>query len=639
MRDRDAAERLRVWLSQRQNWVLGLDCETNALPPQHRDFRVRAVQIADADTAWVLDVESLGTELVAALIRGHRTWVAQFAGVAEVPFLHHGVPGALRLDEDEPHVVELQTLLAWFDPRTLVPAGKDGIDPRLSRPRGLKDNTTRWLTPVLAEVEAEMHAWFHEHAPKGHRTPKKAKAWGFANIPVDSELYQLYSGLDPLMAVRLWNMMIETIQRRGVVHSLMDDLRTQWDCDRAVLRGLPVDEAYVRWLDRKLRSVVDEAAEHLARLGIKPSGSGPQVGEAFARLGVQSPKQSPKTGKPSWDKEVLKALAKRGPGDPGGWLAQRIIEVRQATKFHAAYVQPMLDALELDGHVHCDLRALGTVTGRMSAARPAIQQLPKKDTRVRAAYGGRLGWVFVSCDLAQGEPRTMAALSGDPNLIADIEAGDINNAVTAAAFGHAFDPSEGKVAGTPSYLMRQGGKAGFLAKVYGAGIGRLATTIGTDDPATRAINDRWEQRYSVMFERFARLNQGVKITLANGFEVPLWDRYTVDDETGELLVYPKPSRKAGNYETQGTQKLYLNQAWRRMVARGWSWALAMFVHDEILLLVPEFMAEAARRDLEECMTFDIGNGVTMLCEATIDGPTWLPQPSDFDLRELEAVEI
>jgi DNA polymerase family A len=627
------------WMKLRKDHILGLDSETNALPPQHPDFRVRAVQIADRHTVWVLDVETLGTKLIAPLLHAHRTWVAQYPGIAEIPFLHHGVPRSLRLDEDEPHIVDLQPLLAWFEPRTLIPSGsgkESGTDPRLRYGRGLKETTTRLLTPVLEETEAAMHEWFRLNAPKGQRTPKSFKAWGFANVPFDNETYQVYSALDAVMTVRLWELMLLTVMARGVLPSVMNDLRDQWDCDRAVLRGLPVDGPYAKWLDGELRTVIVNAAVELMEHGIKPTGMGPQVGQAFAALGVRSPKASPKTGAPSWDKEVLKELAKLD--NAAGRLAQMIINVRQATKFHAAYVQPMLDALELDGRVHCDLRTLGTVTGRMSASRPAIQQLPKKDTRVRAAYGGVPGWSFVSCDLAQGEPRTMAALSGDPNLVHDVMNTDINNAVTTTAFGETFDPAQGKTAGTPHYLMRQGGKAGFLAKVYGAGIGRLSGTIGVDEQMTRAIDDRWRERYGVMFERFGRLNRGIKITLANGFEVPLWDRFTVDDN-GAPIVYPKPSRKAGNYETQGTQKLYLMHAWRQMRARGWSWALAMFVHDEILLHVPDIMAEQAKQDLEECMTFDIGNGVTMQCEAEINGRTWLPQPSDFDLRELEVIEI
>jgi DNA polymerase-1 len=629
---------LLMWMRERADQVLGLDSETNAESPWGPAFQVRAVQIADRDTSWVIDVESIGADMVAKLVHAHRHWVAQFPGIAEIPFLARGLPGSVRLDEDEPHIVDLQPLLAWYDPRTVVGTSQsDKIDPRIRHKRGLKDTTTRELSPVLADIEQQMYQWFHDNAPTGHRTPAKSRAWGFANIPFDNELYQVYSGLDPLCTVRLWERFFAAVAARGVMPAVADDLRDQWDCDRAVYRGLPVDEPYVRWLSSELLGVIEKGTAYLAWFGIKSSGMGPQVGEAFAKLGVQSPKTSVKTGKPSWDKEVLKALA--ADAGPAGELAQVIIKVRQAGKFHATYVQPMLDALALDGRVHCDLRALGTVTGRMAASNPPIQQLPKKDTRVRAAYGGVPGWSFVSCDLAQGEPRTMAARSGDPNLVYDVMNSDINNAVTVTAFGERFDPTQGKTAGTPHYLMRQGGKAGFLAKVYGAGLGRLAGTIGTDETMTRSINDRWVQRYGVMFSRFERLNQGVSVTLDNGWVIPLWDRFTVDGETGQLLVYPRPSRKAGNYDTQGSQKLYLHRAWREMVKRGWGPFLAMFVHDEILLLVPDIMAEQAAQDLRECMTFDIGNGVTMECEAEINGRTWLPQPSDFDLRELEAVEL
>jgi hypothetical protein len=491
---------------------------------------------------------------------------------------------------------------------------------------------------VLEEVETEMHRWFRANAPTNHRTPKKAATWGFANIDLSNPTFIRYAGLDPIMTIRLWHVYVDRIKACGVSwSSVYDDLCTQWDIDRATFRGLPVDAPYARWLDAQLRKVVADATGWLAARGVPPSGQGGGVHAAFTTLGI-APRKWTKADppKPSWDKEVLKQI--EAEGGPAGELASTIIRVRQATKFHEAYVQPMLDALTRDSRVHCSMRALGTVTGRMSAARPALQQLPKKDTRVRAAYGGVPGYVVVSCDLAQGEPRTMAALSGDPAYVAAVNAGDINDEVTATTFGSAFDPAQGKTAGTPSYTMRQGCKAGFLAECYGVGVGTLATTMGVSEDVARQIKATWRSTYHVMFSESDQLNQGVSITLSNGWTVPLWDRYTVDDSTGSLLVRGRPSRKAMNYRTQGQQKVYITWCWRELVRRGWAWALMMFMHDEILLLVPEYMAEYAQRDLQEVMTFALQNNVTMLCEATIDGRTWLPQPDSFAIDELKAVD-
>jgi hypothetical protein len=99
----------------------------------------------------------------------------------------------------------------------------------------------------------------------------------------------------------------------------------------------------------------------------------------------------------------------------------------------------------------------------------------------------------------------------------------------------------------------------------------------------------------------------------------------------------RPSRKALNYETQGFQADLLKAAWLTLRTK-WHWALSFLLHDEIMLLVPDALAEEAAADLQVAMTFDLGHGVTMLSEPTVEGRTWMPQPEAFGLRELDFVD-
>lgn len=665
VRDTQGLTELDAWLRMHAHRALGIDSETNAQHFSHPEYAIRLVQIASATEVWVVVVEQLDhadRAYLTDLIRRHPYWVAQFSEV-DLAFIETALPGSFNLDSIEPNIADLQVVNAWYNPRTVVPQqAKDGLDPRIAQAKGLKETSTRELSPVLADVEKAMHAHWHALAPKGHRTPAKYKAWGFANIPNTDPLYLAYSALDPLMTVRLWDKFVAAIKERGQWQQVLRDLRWQWAIDKRTFAGIAVDPPYVRWLDRQLADLVNYNANYLHDYGIKPTGMGPQVGVAFEKLGVPAMKKTP-SGAASWDKEVISQLVSRQParqkvevpgiavggaapdvvayadhvddGEQVRTLAASVKGVRQATKFAAAYVQPMLDALDRDGRVHWSHRVLGTVTSRHSAARPALQQQPKKDTRVRAAYTADPGFVIVSCDLAQGEPRVMAALSGDANLKADIYSGDLNGRIAAAAFGERFIPADGKTAGTASYLMRQGGKAGFLAKCYGGGVGRVDDTVGV--PKGTNIGRPWEKRYSRLFEYGAQLGSRASVTLYNGWVVPLWDRFTVL-ESGELRLYPKPSRKALNYVTQGTQRALLQDCWERLVAMGWGWAAYFFLHDEILLHVPWWMAEQAKAALEEAMTF-VFMEMQFECEATIDGRTWLPQPATFEAKELESVDM
>jgi DNA polymerase I len=623
------------WMEQRAGYVLGLDCETNGRDPFHPRYRLRTVQVSDGWEAWVIDVSRVSLRNLASVLRRHGVFVAHYSE-NEVRFLDRGCPGAVRIeDHGVPHIVDLQVVLAWYEPRT-VTARDDVYDKRLPLPRGLKPTVERMVPgQLLTDAEEDMHAEFDRMAPAGMRREDDWKQHGFEHIPFADDRYILYSGLDALYAVRLYRSMVAAITKRGQHAGLLDDLRLQWAVDLMTLRGLGVDGPYAAWLADQLDAVVAQWAPGLAYFGIKPSGMGAAVGQAFARLGVDSPKTSYKTHAPSWDKDVLKELAERD--GVVGDLARAVVAVRKAGKFRSTYVQPMLDSLQRDGRVRCSFRACGTITSRNSAARPPVQQLPKKDTRVRAAICSRLGYVLVGCDLSQGEPRTMAALSGDRNLLADILEGDLNSALASATFGAAFDPAHGQDAGTVHYLMRQGAKAAFLAWCYGAGDDKVADTLGVPREQGSVITSRWRRRYPDLARYRDDTNSGRVVVLENGWVAPLWDRVFMTED-GQIRDKGKPSRKGLNYATQGNQRQLLARAVHKLIAWGWGWALAMLVHDEILLEVPAPMAEQAKAALESAMTSEF-HGVPIECHAEVLGTTWAKQPTDFDIRELDAVSL
>lgn len=648
VRDGTGLEGLAAWVAFRSAEPLGLDSETNAEDPWDAErFKLRTVQIADPATSWVVVVEDLdraGLALLSQIIREHPLWVGHYAR-SEINFIGRGLPDfAWRFGDIDPHIADTQPLLGYYDPRTVMPETKEGIDPRIPHKRGLKEATERELSPVLAWIEKQMYARWKSLAPVGHRTPKKAIAWGFANISSHDPVYLAYAGLDPLMTIRLWHKMLTVVTAHGQGPVLKADLRTQWDADQSMFRGLPVDGPYAIWLEGQLSDLVTFNASYLGGYGIKQSGMGPAVGAAFEHMGLISPKRTKPTeknpdGNASWDKEVIAGLVDHDNPQVSA-LALALQTVRKATKFIAAYSKPMLLALTRDGRVHADLRVFGTVTGRMAGRDPALQNLPKKDTRVRAAYTALPGHVLVSCDFSQGEPRTMAGLSGDLELLRVLLQGDLNSTVAAATFGDGFLPGDGKTAGTTSYLLRQKAKAAFLAWCYGAGLGRIASTLGVSTAKAAETLNSWRRLFPVLSAYADQLNAQAVVTLESGRQCPLWDRYMVGD-SGQLLVRPRASRKGLNYATQGSQRDLLVLAWRRLVDWGWGWSLYFFVHDEILLSVPPFLADAASAALQAAMTFDF-HGVPIECEAEINGWTWLPQPEEYrrgieaDRRELES---
>jgi len=651
-----------AWVEDRRDVVLGLDSETNAVDPWHHTFRLRAVQTADLTEAWVLPVEDLDETSrwrVSAVLRAHPRWTCHYTE-ADMRFLTRGLPSSpVRLGEAEPHLLDTQPLLAIYDPRTVTTHNKkDRIDPRIPLRKALKPTATRLLTPALEQAETALHARFRELAPVGHRSSKKSVVWGFANVATDDPAYLLYAALDPLIGCRLFHLLAGALRARGQWGRARAALTEQWVTDQMTLAGMCVDGPYAAWLHGELTATVDARHDYLVERGVRPSAAGPGVGEWLTTQGVAPVRwnrQDDGSRTPSWNRDALQTIGKTATEHAGNPVADRVgefvavvDEVRKADKYRSTWVEPMLRTVRChDGAMHPSMRAIGTVTTRESCQATEtsgpLHSAPKRGTTLlRAAVRSRRGWVLVSADLRQGEPFVMAALSGDETFLADLEQGDINSVTATLVYGDAYDPSQGKVAGTPHYDMRQRGKFSLLAACYGAQPPKVATLLGLPESEGGRVLAGWRGRWGRLWNYADEVNAMTAVPLDSGARVPLWDRVWVD-EHGELQLrrWPggglKPSRLGLNGATQGSQADLLKIGKHRVNHWGWTWALRFSLHDELLGEVPTPFAEEFRLVLERALTITF-RGVRVTCEATIDGRTWLPQPDYVDVTALPAVD-
>lgn len=640
------ASALWSWTRERQGRWLGLDAETNAHDPFSPTYRLRTVQVADESSGWVIQVQRPDMpQVVQSVVSAHDTWVAWFAR-NDITFTERGVPGSVRLGSYHPHVADGQPALAYYDPRTVTTASKkDNIDPRISRPKGLKASAAFNLDfDYLSNAEETMHRKFREMAPKGYSAKQMWLPYGFEHID-DTDLdYLIYAGLDSIVACRSFNKYIAEIHRRGQWEAFQKDLRLQWHYDLACFRGMPLDGPYVKWLDARLAEIIEENRKTLGWYHIPPSAQGASIGNAFNWLSEQGYLQSEndkktKSGGVCWDKAVLTKIVEAEPDSYAGILATALLAVRKAAKFKSSYVKPMLEGLERDGRLHPDLRAIGTISSRNSAARPPMQQPPKREKRlkIRTAIISPPGWVLVTADLEQGEPRVMAGLSGDMNLKRDLLYGDLYSTIADLTYGNKYlGKEEGKRAGTESYVLRQAAKFAFLAWGYACGAVKLAGLLNITVGEAYAAIRRWEDAYPDLIKFRNRVNQQPAAFLESGWVAPLWDRYFVDENGIHLST--KPSRLGLNYYTQGTQRHLFATAIHRIIDAGWSWAIYWVMHDECILCVPESMADEAAALLKWAMTMDY-HGVPIECD--VDKPPystrWAEYPEDYLLSAKDVV--
>jgi DNA polymerase I len=258
--------------------------------------------------------------------------------------------------------------------------------------------------------------------------------------------------------------------------------------------------------------------------------------------------------------------------------------------------------------VHPRLNALKARTGRMSIQDPALQNLPKNDPRIRAAFLAEDGMVLVGADFSQVEFRVAAALSEDPQMVAAVRSGmDLHNFTAIQIFGADF-------------TLEQRGQAkntGFCIQ-YGGGGARVARMTGLSHQAADKMIQKFFATYPGLQQYIARVSKKDVVKL------PSRRRATVD-----------PSRTYANlnYYVQGTARDIFADALLRLRDAGWGEWLWLVVHDEIILQVPLGQEQAACAALEAAMNTTF-LGVPITADAKVIGPRWghLPEP-DPQIKE------
>lgn len=173
------------------------------------------------------------------------------------------------------------------------------------------------------------------------------------------------------------------------------------------------------------------------------------------------------------DKAALEELA-----DP---RSDMLLEYRGLSKAVSSFYEAFLKRADRNGRVHGTFRVHGTVAGRLSAADPNLQQLPKKSKewhRARYFVESARGYRLIACDLSQAELRMMAHYSQDPFLMkAYCEEGlDIHQMVADRLH----------LPGTPEEA-RNAAKTLNFGMCYGAGVARVAYMLGITEAAAKDV--------------------------------------------------------------------------------------------------------------------------------------------------------
>lgn len=200
------------------------------------------------------------------------------------------------------------------------------------------------------------------------------------------------------------------------------------------------------------------------------------------------------------------------------------------------------------------------------------------------------GYTFLSLDASQIELRVLAVLSGDPQMLEDLETGDLHMATAIRMFGWTDDEEVMK-------KRRYDAKQCNFACVYGADEYKLAEMFECSIEEALQFMAEHRAAYPVFYEWKDKMIRKAK---EDGFVVNMFGRIRPLPElyAGSFKIREKAEREVVNTICQGSAvdivklaMLHLRRVFDIMVR------LVLQVHDEILWEVPDSLLSQC---LEQC---------------------------------------
>lgn len=205
-------------------------------------------------------------------------------------------------------------------------------------------------------------------------------------------------------------------------------------------------------------------------------------------------------------KEILEKL----PQTP---YVKALLKYRRVAKVYGTYVGTPFDPktkgpkglykyIGSDGRVHPTFLIHGTATGRLSSRDPNLQNIPR-EAELRGQFGAPPGRRLIDVDFSQAELRSLACVSGDPDLIYIYANGlDLHTELAKFLFPGWEERNALGEAGD-ARMKAQAKEERVMAKTVNFGIvyGRTAFTIADafdiSVPEAQRLIDGWFKRFPV----------------------------------------------------------------------------------------------------------------------------------------------
>jgi DNA polymerase I-like protein with 3'-5' exonuclease and polymerase domains len=279
-----------------------------------------------------------------------------------------------------------------------------------------------------------------------------------------------YAEQDAALTLKLWHHFKSLLAKDEVESIFQLETQVLPVLVNITLKGINFDRAKCERHMREMRTKENEILKYLRdQAGMQVDiWAAQSIAAAFDRLAIQYPKTA--AGAPSFTKSFLDTHEHP--------MAKMILEARELNKTHGTFLEPYLKHSAKDGRIHTHFNQMrnedgGTVTGRLSASNPNLQQVPARHEiigpMVRGLFLPEDGDIWAANDFSSQEPRLLvhyATLLGLPGA-----------EKMAQAYRDNPDTDFHQMVADMAGIKRKAAKTIGLGLMYGMGKAKLAQQL------------------------------------------------------------------------------------------------------------------------------------------------------------------
>ena len=172
-----------------------------------------------------------------------------------------------------------------------------------------------------------------------------------------------------------------------------------------------------------------------------------------------------------------------------------ILGYREVSKLLSTYIDKLPECINLkDKRIHCSFNQYGADTGRFSSSDPNLQNIPSHNKDIRKMFTASPGYVLMSSDYSQQEPKVMTQMCQDEKMIRAYQEGkDLYAEIASLSFNTSYEEClEFRPDGTTNpegKNRRSQAKSILLGVLYGRGVPSIAEQLKVPTKKAQDIKD------------------------------------------------------------------------------------------------------------------------------------------------------